>query len=75
MKTIEVDVIVKEGGTLSAEIPPDIPPGKHRALITMLDEEPTETADSSVDLPVIDIGPWPAGLSLRREDMYDDWGR
>ena len=21
------------------------------------------------------VGPWPEGPSLRREDMYDDWGR
>ena len=24
---------------------------------------------------VHDVGPWPEGLSLRREDMYDDWAR
>lgn len=27
------------------------------------------------DFPIHDIGPWPEGLSLRREDLYDDWGR
>ncbi len=25
--------------------------------------------------PVDRYGPWPEGLSLRREDMYDEWGR
>ena len=25
--------------------------------------------------PPVDPGPWPAGLSLRREDLYDDRGR
>ena len=25
--------------------------------------------------PVIDVGPWPEGLSLRREDLYGDDGR
>lgn len=24
------------------------------------------------DFPVDDLGPWPEGLSLRREDMYGD---
>jgi hypothetical protein len=24
------------------------------------------------DIPVVDVGPWPEGLSLRREDMYGD---
>ncbi len=28
--------------------------------------------DLSVLLPPHDFGPWPEGLSLRREDMYDD---
>lgn len=29
----------------------------------------------SLDFPVDDLGPWPEGLSLRREDMYGDSGR
>jgi len=28
-----------------------------------------------LDFPVDDPGPWPEGLSLRREDMYGDDGR
>jgi hypothetical protein len=24
---------------------------------------------------VDDYGPWPEGLSLRREDLYGEWGR
>lgn len=24
---------------------------------------------------IYDVGPWPRDLSLRREDMYGDWGR
>ncbi|VAW80979.1 hypothetical protein MNBD_GAMMA14-2578 [hydrothermal vent metagenome] len=33
------------------------------------------TGKTSLDFPVDDPGPWPEGLSLRREDMYDDDGR
>ena len=37
------------------------------------------TRNSAVDLdevfPPYDPGPWPAGLSLRREDLYGDRGR
>ena len=29
----------------------------------------------TLDFPVDDPGPWPEGLSLRREDMYGDDGR
>ena len=33
------------------------------------------TGREALDFPVDDLGPWPEGLSLRREDMYDDDGR
>ena len=33
------------------------------------------TGGESLDFPVDDLGPWPEGLSLRREDMYGDDGR
>ncbi len=32
-------------------------------------------SSESLDFPVDDLGPWPEGLSLRREDMYGDDGR
>jgi len=31
--------------------------------------------EEPLDFPVDDLGPWPEGLSLRREDMYGDDGR
>ena len=35
----------------------------------------TATGQDNLDFPVDDLGPWPADLSLRREDMYDGDGR
>ncbi|MCB1717156.1 MAG: hypothetical protein KDK05_18685 [Candidatus Competibacteraceae bacterium] len=35
----------------------------------------TATDQESLDFPVDDLGPWPEGLSLRREDIYGDDGR
>jgi Protein of unknown function (DUF2281) len=32
-------------------------------------------AKKPLDFPVDDLGQWPEGLSLRREDMYGDDGR
>ncbi|VFM95166.1 MAG: hypothetical protein BECKG1743D_GA0114223_100328 [Candidatus Kentron sp. G] len=32
----------------------------------------TTTGKEPLDFPVDDPGPWPEGLSLRREDMYGD---
>ena len=33
------------------------------------------TGNEPLDFPVDDLGPWPEGLGLRREDMYGDDGR
>ena len=33
------------------------------------------THQDLLDFPVDDLGPWPEGLSLRREDLYGDDGR
>ncbi|MES9903349.1 MAG: DUF2281 domain-containing protein [Sedimenticola sp.] len=33
------------------------------------------SSKESLDFPVDDLGPWPDGLSLHREDMYGDDGR
>ncbi len=35
----------------------------------------TKTNKQSLDFPVDDLGVWPEGLSLSREDMYGDNGR
>jgi hypothetical protein len=35
----------------------------------------TTTGREPLNFPVDDLGPWPEGLSLRREDMYGDDGR
>ncbi len=58
---------------MTVQVPSDVPPGEHD-IVVMVEEERSETRPP-LDLPVHDVGPWPEGLSLRREDMYDDWGR
>jgi len=35
----------------------------------------SNTGEEPLDFPVDNLGPWPEGLSLRREDMYGDDGR
>jgi hypothetical protein len=35
----------------------------------------TISSKQLLDFPVDDLGPWPKGISLRREDMYGDDGR
>jgi hypothetical protein len=74
LRTIETTATVSTDGMLTARVPPEVPPGEHRVVLTIQDEPAPEEAEP-FDFPVHDVGPWPEGLSLRREDMYDDWGR
>lgn len=74
MRAIETTVVVDEDGTARLCAPPGLRPGEHRAVL-VIQEADNGIARTSLDLPVHDSGPWPEDLSLRREDMYDDWGR
>ncbi|BAY42643.1 hypothetical protein SAMD00079811_02210 [Scytonema sp. HK-05] len=80
MKTIETIATVTADGKITVQLPPDIPAGEHRVVV-VIDEQPlpkkTETKEkrSLLDFPVIHVDYWSENLSLRREDMYDDWGR
>ncbi len=75
MKTIETIVTIGTDHKLILELPPDIGPGEHRIVVVIEDQPPLKPAHPPLDFPVIDVGPWPENLSLRREDMYNDWGR
>ncbi|HMA35044.1 MAG TPA: hypothetical protein VKY74_11270 [Chloroflexia bacterium] len=81
MKTITTTVTVSPDGVLSGRLPPGIPPGEHHVVL-VLDEELEEATPPTaagphllLDFPVDDVGPWPANLSLRREDLYEDDSR
>lgn len=75
MKTMECSVMVDESRKATLQFPPDVPPGEHQ-LVVLIDEQPTEAARNELDdLPPLSVGPWPAELSLRREDLYGNTGR
>jgi hypothetical protein len=75
MRTIETVATVQDDGTLIVHVPLGMAPGPHRVVL-VIDEAPLEEViRPPLDLPTIDVGPWPERLSLRREDMYDDSGR
>ena len=75
MRIIETTAVVTSEGTITLQVPPDISPGKHKVVI-VIEEQPTQKEKRPLlDLPAHDYGLWPANLSLRREDMYDEWGR
>ena len=75
MRTIETTAIVTNDGKITVHLPADIPPGEHH-VVMVIDEQPTQKKKRPpLDFPVDSWGPWPADLSLSREDMYDEWGR
>jgi hypothetical protein len=75
MRTIETTANVSEDGTLTIPVPPDVAPGLHRVVVVLEEAGPEGRETELGNFPVRDYGPWPENLSLRREDMYDEWGR
>ncbi|MBI3979257.1 MAG: hypothetical protein HY331_13830 [Chloroflexi bacterium] len=75
MKTIQTIATVTPDGQLIVPAPPDIPPGEHQVVLVIDERSLPREPRPLLEFPVLDLGPWPANLSLRREDMYDDWGR
>lgn len=80
MKTIETIATVTADGKITLQLPADIPAGEHQVVV-IIDEKPlqelpqTKEKRSLLNFPVDSYGSFPENLSLRREDMYDDWGR
>ncbi|PSB25311.1 hypothetical protein [Stenomitos frigidus] len=75
MITIEAIATVTPEGKVTIQLPATIPPGNHK-LVLVIDEQPVTTEKRPpFDFPTHSVGAWPDNLSLRREDMYDDWGR
>lgn len=80
MKTIQTIATVTEDGKITLQLSADIPPGEHQVVV-IIDEKPLQELPQTkeklppLDFPVDSYGSFPENLSLRREDMYDDWGR
>ena len=76
MTIINTRLTVAPNGSISTATP--LPTGEHVASVEIRERPPRQlpTLPFDVDaLPIHDLGPWPEGLSLRREDMYGDDGR
>jgi hypothetical protein len=75
---IRTRVLVGPDRNISGTAPDTVPPGEHEATINVAPDltrqRPGERFDVEA-LPTHDLGPWPEGLSVRREDMYDEDGR
>lgn len=75
MRRIETTATVGPDGTLTMRVPRDVPPGEHRVVVVIETGAERAPGRREFSFPIHDVGPWPEGLSLRREDMYGDWGR
>ena len=75
MRTIETTATVTNDGKMTVQVPSDIPEGEHRVVVVIEEQPVKKEKRPPLDFPVISVGSWLESLSLRREDMYDDWGR
>lgn len=75
MKTIRGKATIGPDGTLTMHLTEKLAPGEHEVTLTVLDGGESTSARLPFDLPMVEIDAWPEGLSLRREDLYGDWGR
>ena len=78
MTEIRTRIRVSTDHRISGVAPPEVPPGEQDVTITLA-PAPVRKAQTKKfrieDLPKHDLGPWPEGLSLRCEDIYDEDGR
>jgi hypothetical protein len=76
MTTIDTTVDIGSDRRLAIQLPDQVTPGRHRVILHVHDGQGTsQPTDIVASLPRLDLGAWPAGLSLRREDVYGDDGR
>jgi hypothetical protein len=77
MSDVRARIHVDADHKISGVAPAEVPTGEHEITIAVsppvrqMAKKPFDVND----LPEHDLGPWPEGLSLRREDIYGDDGR
>jgi hypothetical protein len=77
MKIIETTALSAPSGLMNLSVDAGVAPGLHRVVL-VIEEAPLPEAPKSLnmeDWPVHDIGKWPEGFTVRREDLYGDDGR
>jgi hypothetical protein len=86
MLTVTVAAKMAQNGTVTLQLPPQVSPGYHKMVLVIEEAESPEAVHEehgddlvaqreNLELPSHNVGPWPENFSLRREDLYDDWGR
>ena len=76
MRSINTTVTVAEDGTITVNVPSDMPAGRHRAVL-IIEDDATNGANGRTQEKTLEWSSYPIGLasddvSFRREDLYDD---
>lgn len=72
VKTFQATIVVDEQGRALIQLPAEVTPGPHQAVV-VIDEPPVRRAP--LTFSAHDVGPWPEGFGVRREEIYGDDGR
>lgn len=83
MHTIQTTAVVTPEHTVTLTLPADIPPGVRDIVVVLPADTPAVTASSTpaahgaftAGWPVFDLGPWPEGFTVSREQVYADGAR
>jgi hypothetical protein len=74
MKTIQTTALISPEHQLTIQVPPDIQAGEYE-IVLVLAAKPAKKKRQPFKFPVDDYGLLLTELSLRREEMYGDFGR
>ncbi len=74
MKTIETMIEVDDQQKAIIHLPADVKPGPYRAVVVIESQEPA-VARAPLTFSAQDVGPWPEGFTVRREEIHGDDGR
>jgi hypothetical protein len=74
MVTIETTIEVDEQGKATIQLPAEMKPGPYRAVLLIEGQEPA-VSRAPLTFSAHDVGPWPDGFTVRREEIYGDDGR
>jgi hypothetical protein len=74
MKMIQTTIEVDEQRKATIQLPADVSPGPYQAVVVIEHREPA-VARAPLTFSAHDVGPWPEGFTVRREEIYGDDGR
>ena len=75
MRTLTLNAMRQADHKLTVRLRYDVAPGP-RQIVVVFQEEASQprSGPPSDSFPTLNVGAWPEGLSLRREDIYGDDG-